>query len=113
MPDKKKPANLGQRAKKQYLQAATETSSKLDLLIMVHDGALKAAHEEDAEQLKRLLDLLMKGLDFEKATLFAVGQLRLYKHCMLAADHGAFKEVIHILSQLRDAWVSLKASDKS
>lgn len=104
---------LARRVGKHYLGAKAQTSTPLDLLILTHEGAIKAAHQENADQLKSILELLIKGLNFDRATIFAIGQLRVYKHCIQAANVGAFSEVIHLLSPMLEAWCELRASGGS
>ncbi len=103
---------LARKVGNRYMGDRVQTSTPLDLLIIAHEGAIKAARQEDAQQLKRILELLIKGLNFDHATIFAIGQLRIYKHCILAAELGEFKEVIHLLSPMHDAWCDLRASGK-
>lgn len=111
-PGRKSQQGLAKRVGKSYLSTQAQTSNKLDLIIMSLEGAIKAARQEDAAQVKRIMGLLMTGLDFSKMPEFTLGQFRIYKQCQDAAEAGAFKEVLHLLTQQRDAWKYLKDHGK-
>lgn len=104
---------LARKAGEHYLKTQSHTGNRLDRLILAYDAAIRAARQEDAEQTKRVLGALISALDFDHVPEFGLGQLRMYKHCLRAAQEGHFKEVIHLLSSVRDAWEVLRQSRKA
>jgi flagellar secretion chaperone FliS len=115
-----------------YQKTHVETSGKLDLVIMCYEKALQFLHEaknflrakeyeKKGRAMKKVLDIiyeLQSSLNFEKGDEIAKNLRAIYSYLIrrlhegdLQKDLTAFDEGIQILSELKDAWVTIASND--
>ena len=104
------PKSLSRRVGAKYLKTKVQVADRMELLLITYDELVKAAEGKNEAKVKKISDLLINSLDFDHATEFGIGMLRLYKYCIQEAEQGNFDEVIRIVSQLREAWRILQKS---
>ncbi|MFQ3611648.1 MAG: flagellar export chaperone FliS [Fimbriimonadales bacterium] len=108
-----------------YLETAVETASPVRLVVMLYDGAIRFLNEAkqaiqnrdfETQNLKfqraqRILAELISSLDFDKGGEIAENLFRLYTYMYnqlveanLQDSIERTEHVIHLLSELREAW---------
>lgn len=108
-----------------YLETAVETASPVRLVVMLYDGAIRFLNEAkqaiqnrdfETQNLKfqraqRILAELISCLDFDKGGEVAENLFRLYTYMYnqlveanLQDSIERTEHVIHLLSELREAW---------
>jgi flagellar secretion chaperone FliS len=115
-----------------YQKTNVETSSKLDLVIMCYEKTIQCLHEgkgffreaqyeKKGRAVKKALDIiyeLRSSLNFEKGDEIAKNLGAIYSYLIrrlhqgdLQKDLTAFDESIQILTDLKDAWVTIASND--
>ncbi len=115
----------GVNGTERYLETAVETASPARLIVMLYDGAIRFINEAvQAMQAKeyerqnhafqraqRILAELISSLDFEKGGEIAENLFRLYTYMYnqlveanLQDSIERAEHVVHLLSELREAW---------
>lgn len=103
-------SNLYKTASQTYRLNQISNASPLDLLIMAYDAALIGCSQGDLERTSKALSVLRNALDYSYDPQVAGGFLRLYLYCGDLARKGEYDEAAHILRELRDSWVQVKAN---
>ena len=112
-----------------YQKTAVETADILQLVIMCYDAAIhdleeaRKLHESNAieatfEKLRHAQDIvteLLIGLDYERGGEISTNLSKLYNYILrqliginIRQDTAMYGHLIHILSELRDAWVQIR-----
>ena len=115
-----------------YKLTKVNTASRNDLVLMLFDGLLvflenvldaltdgdAAGVEEYCTRSRRILVELLSSLHPESGGEIANNLQTLYLFCLrqlievsLKKDHQQVKDVISIISQLRDGWIGMEESD--
>lgn len=102
-----------QTAAQSYLTNQVNGASPLDLLIMTYDATLAACGQQDLARTTRALGVLRDALDYSYDPEIALGFFRLYQYCGDLARKGEFEEVAHLIRELRDTWVEVRARYQS
>lgn len=128
------PAVLAERGIGSYRQTAVESSSPVQLVVMLYDGALRFCAEARGAILRR--DVVAKGkalsraiavvgelqgtLDLERGGEVATSLHRLYDYLndrLMAASFeqavGPLDEAIKVLSTLREGWAGVAAQGEA
>ena len=112
-----------------YQKTAVETADILQLVIMCYDAAIRdledarKLHESNSieatyEKLRHVQDIvteLLIGLDYERGGEISTNLSRLYNYILrqliginIKQDTKMYGHLIHILSELKDAWEQIR-----
>ncbi len=128
------PTGLAERGVDSYRRAAVESSSPVQLVVMLYDGALRFCADARAAILRR--DVAAKGkalsrviaivgelqatLDLERGGEVAHSLHQLYSFLtdrLLAASYNQHVEplddVVRVLTNLREGWAGISAQEKA
>jgi len=116
------------RMSNQYKKTSVETASKLDLVVLCYEKAIQFVmqtkehyknneFEEKAVKLQKAIDFvneLKSSLNMDEGEQIAKNLDSIYTYIIkrllsgdVKRDMAAFDEVIHIMSELKDAWVKI------
>ncbi len=118
----------------QYRKTEVATAGKLELVILCYDRAISflrqaldcyqnGKFEEKAKALKRASDIIFElqmSLDLEQGKSIATNLQALYSYILrrliqgdVKRDQEAFRESIHILSELKEAWEGIASAQRA
>lgn len=116
----------------QYEKTRTQTSGKMDLIILCYEKAIQCLHlaktfftdgeyEKKARMMQKAMDIigeLQASLDYEKGGQIATNLSALYNYInrrLLQGDInkevGAYDEAIRIMSELKEAWEGIASQN--
>ncbi len=92
-----------------YLVKEILEASPQKLLIKIYDFAITHCQLGNMEKTNRALDELINSLNFEdeKAKEISIGLLRLYQFCQDQMRKHNTEIVLKILTDLKDAWLTI------
>ncbi len=92
-----------------YLAKEILEATPQKLLIKVYDFAIVNAKKGNMEKANKAIQELISALkyDEEEAKKISIGLLKLYQFCQEQMRKGDNGIVVHILTDLRDAWTTI------
>lgn len=86
----------------EYQRQAIKNAKPAELVTKLYDFAIQACFREEEERLCRVLDALIKSLNFDYE--IAGSLYNLYEYCQRRAREQEYEEVRELLEPLREAW---------
>ena len=92
-----------------YLAKEILEASPQKLLLKVYDFAIVNCKNQNVSKTNKALNELISALRFDtdEAKEISTGLLRLYRFCQDQMKKGDFDIVVRILSDLKEAWITI------
>lgn len=95
-----------------YQRQEILSASPTKLISILYDFAIQACYQEDDEWLQKVLDQLIRALNFEYE--LAESLYDIYEYCKRQGRKGEFEVVRVLIEDIRDTWNEhvVKSEDK-
>lgn len=95
----------------QYQRNQVMSMTPAQLVLKVYDVAILGCKSKDSSKVSKALVELISALRFEHGEI-ALGLFRLYQYCLDSVKIGKFDEVVVILTDLRNTWLTVIKSSQ-
>jgi flagellin-specific chaperone FliS len=90
-----------------YRQTDVLNATPVHLVVMAYDLAITACEKQNMETSIKAISALRDALDYDYPEV-AGGLLSLYNYCLESIRGGDYDSAKHVMTELRDAWVTVE-----